>query len=107
MKIRAKTEPSPEEKTAIFGTFSLRGTKAWNIFAETLKNFRFLIKNFLFATCDDCTKPSFSGVSDCKMKGKTSSLAGPLKVEIWISTENVLSLYYRRGEPLGFPLFLA
>ena len=37
---------------AIFGTFSLRGTKAWNIFAKTLKNLHIFVTFFLFAICD-------------------------------------------------------
>jgi hypothetical protein len=53
----------------------------------------------------NCTKRPISGVADCKIEGKTAVLAGCLKVEIWISGENVVSLYYRGGRPRGFPLF--
>ena len=48
---------------------------------------------------------SFFGVSDCKIGGKTGVLEGSQIFEIWILLKNIVSLYYRKGEPLGFPFF--
>ena len=61
---------------------------------------------FCFANSYFCTKCSFFRVPDCKIEGKTSAFGRGRICEIWILLGNVVSLYYRKGEPLGFPLFL-